>query len=145
MQVGLSGPGAFGRDGAAVAPVRGRDICLSRKICIRLAAVVKIRFSARSKLPESGACEFVVRALDCPILDPMLSRMSFTIAHALNGVEQPPIERANAHEAGQQIVYLERDGYTVTAIVDSEGKAITRDELGEIALRSLSASADGGR
>jgi hypothetical protein len=57
-----------------------------------------------------------------------------------NGTVGGEIEKPDAHSALQQIMYLERDGFDRIIILDPQGTEIGHDQLGRIALRSLSAS-----
>jgi hypothetical protein len=66
--------------------------------------------------------------------------MGYKIRYALRGTELgPPIEKPNAHEAAQQILYLERDGYASLGIIDPQGNEIDREQLDKLALQSFSA------
>ena len=56
-----------------------------------------------------------------------------------NGAVAGEIEHDDAHSTLQQVHYLERDGYDQITIVDPQGNEISREQLGQIALQSLSA------
>jgi hypothetical protein len=66
--------------------------------------------------------------------DGRAAAMTYKIRYAGGEIEQP-----DAHTASQQLIYLERDGFTEFSIFDPDGNEITRERLGKLALQSFSA------